>query len=108
MAYGLEAWNASNIKTISLTTKIAKFFGTANIGNSYTGTAVSGTITDSRFTQYSGHTPFAMPIFGGIDLDGNTVVLSFSGNTLTWSFPNGAQSPGSSTRPNTTITYGIF
>jgi hypothetical protein len=106
--YGFEAWNLAGEKTISITTRIAKFFGTASIGNSYTGTAVSGTITDSRFTQYSGHTPFAMPIFGGIDLDGNTVVLSFSGNTLTWSFPNGTLSPGTSTRPDTIITYGIF
>jgi len=108
MSFGLETWNASGIKTLSITTKIAKFFGTASIGNSHTGTAVSGTITDSRFTQYSGHTPFAMPITGGIDPNGNTAVFSFSGNTLTWSFPNGALSPGTETRPNTTFTYGIF
>lgn len=108
MAVGLEAWNASGVKTISITTKVAKFFGTASIGNSHTGAAVSGTITDTRFTQYSGHTPFAMPINGGIDPNGNTAVFSFNGNTLTWSFPNGTQSPGSETRPNTTFTYGIF
>lgn len=107
MAYGLEAWNASGVKTIGITTKVAKFFGVASIGNSYTGTAVSGTITDARFTQYSGHTPFAMSINGGIDPEGNTVLFSFSGNTLTWSFPNGSQSPGAFTRPDNIITYGI-
>lgn len=108
MAYGVEAWNAAGIKTIGINTKIAKFFGVANIGNSYTGTAVSGTITDARFTQYSGHVPFAMPLSGGIDTEGNLAVFSISGNTLTWSFPNGSLSPGSVTRPDTKFTYGIF
>lgn len=108
MAFGLEAWNSSGVKTISITTKVAKFFGTANIGNSYTGTTVSGTITDTRFTAYSGHVAFAIPITGGIDPDGNTAVFSISGNVLTWSFPNGASSPGSLTRPDTTFAYGIF
>lgn len=108
MAFGLEAWNANGDKTISITSKVAKFFGVASIGNTYTGTAVSGTITDTRFTAYSGHVAFAMPITGGIDPDGNTAVFSISGNVLTWSFPNGASSPGSITRPDTTFTYGIF
>jgi hypothetical protein len=108
MSFGVEAWNASGQKTLGITTKVAKFFGVASIGNSHTGTAVSGTITDTRFTQYSGHIPFAMPITGGIDPNGNTAVFSFSGNILTWSFPNGALSPGTETRPNTTFTYGIF
>ena len=108
MAFGLEAWNADGTKTISITTKVAKFFGVASIGNSHTGASVSGTITDARFTAYSGHVAFAMPITGGIDPDGNTAVFSISGNVLTWSFPNGASSPGSLTRPDTTFTYGIF
>lgn len=108
MSFGLETWNASGINTLTVTSKVAKFFGTASIGNSHTGTAVSGTITDTRFTQYSGHIPFAMPITGGIDPKGNTAVFTFSGNTLTWSFPNGSQSPGFETRPDTTFTYGIF
>lgn len=107
MSYGLEAWNAAGQKTISIDTKIAKFFGVATIGDFYTGTAVSGTITDSRFTQYSGHTPFAIPIFGSIDTEGNSASFSFSGNTLTWTFNNGAQSPGALTRPTTIFTYGI-
>jgi hypothetical protein len=108
MAFGLEAWNADGTKTISITSKVAKFFGVASIGNSHTGASVSGTITDARFTAYSGHVAFAMPITGGIDPDGNTAVFSISGNVLTWSFPNGASSPGSLTRPDTTFTYGIF
>lgn len=107
MAYGLEAWNASGIKTIGITTKVAKFFGVASVGNSHTFGATSGTITDARFTQYSGHTPFAMSISGGIDPNGNVLILSISGNTLTWSFPNGSQEPGAFTRPNNIITYGI-
>ena len=108
MAFGLEAWNADGTKTISITSKVAKFFGVASIGNSHTGASVSGTITDARFTAYSGHVAFAMPITGGIDPDGNTAVFSISGNVLTWSFPNGSSSPGSLTRPDTTFTYGIF
>ena len=82
MSFGVEAWNASGQKTLSINTKIAKFFGVASVGNSYTGTATTGTITDTRFTQYSGHVAFALPIVGGIDPEGNSVILSISGNTL--------------------------
>ncbi len=81
-------------------------FCTAQVGHAYTGTAASGTITDSRFTAYSGHTPFAFAIETSFDLDGSSCVFSFSGNVLTWSFPNSvAGTP--STRPATTFSYGI-
>lgn len=106
MASGVQCWNASGQKTLDLTTRVAKFFGTASIGNSYTGTATSGTITDSRFTAYSGLTPFAFIVAGGIDFDGNRAVFSFSGNVLTWTFPNG--SGNSYTRPDTTFIYGAI
>ena len=107
MAMGVQAWNAAGVKTLDIDTRIAKFFGTAQVGNSYTGTAASGTITDSRFTAYTGTTPFVFALGGSFDLDGNRCEFSFSGNVLTWNFPNSV-SGSSWTRPDTTFIYGIL
>jgi len=107
MAWGVQCWNAAGTKTLDIDTRIAKFFGTAQVGHAYTGTAASGTITDSRSTAYTGTTPFAFALEGGIDLDGNRCEFSFSGNVLTWSFPNSV-SGTPSTRPATTFVYGIL
>ena len=106
MAMGIQCWNAAGTKTLDIDTRIAKFFGTAQVGHAYTGTTASGTITDSRFTAYSGHTPFAFAIETSFDLDGSSCVFSFAGNVLTWSFPNSV-SGTPSTRPATTFVYGI-
>jgi hypothetical protein len=106
MAVGVQAWNASGVKTLDIDSKIAKFLGTAQIGNTYTGTTASGTITDSRFTAYSGHTPFVFLVSGSVSVNGNRASFSFAGNVLTWSFPNNV--PGTpATRPDTTFVYGI-
>lgn len=106
MAMGIQCWNASGIKTLDIDTRIAKFLGTSQVGNTYTGSSTSGTITDNRFTAYSGTIPFAFILAGGVDNDGNRVQFSFSGDVLTWSFPNGAG--GTQTRPDTTFIYGIL
>lgn len=105
MPEGVQCWNAAGQNTLDLTTRVGKFFGNASVGNSYTGAATSGTITDSRFTGYAGTTPFAFIQSGGIDTDGNRVTFSFSGNVLTWTFPNGSGS--AFTRPDTTFVYGV-
>ena len=90
-----------------MTDRLFKFFGVANIGNSYTGTTASGTITDSRFSTFSANTPFAFILNGSIDPDGNAPVFSFSGSNLDWSFPRSV-SGQSWTRPDTTFVYGVF
>lgn len=106
MAAGLQCWNSAGTMTLDLTSRISKFFGVAQVGNTYTGTTTSGTITDSRFTAYSGHTTFAFILGGSIDIDGYGVELTISGTTLTWNFPRSI-SGTPSTRPDTTFIYGI-
>lgn len=106
MTIGVECWNASGQKTLDISSRIAKFFGVANIGYLYTGAAGSGTITDTRFTSYAGTTPFAFILSAGIDAEGNFAIFSFSGNVLTWSFRN--PTTDNATRPPTTFIYGIL
>jgi len=107
MAMGIQCWNAAGTKTLDIDTRIAKFFGSAQVGNTHTGTTASGTITDSRFTAYAGTTPFVFTLGGSFDLDGNRCEFSFAGNVLTWNFPNSV-SGSSWTRPDTTFVYGIL
>lgn len=107
MPTGIQCWDDSGNLTLDLSSSLVKTFGQASVGNSHTGGAANGTITDSRFTAYAGHVPFAFAQDGLIDVNGNTCEFSFSGNVLTWSFPNGAGGP-SYTRPDTTFVYGIM
>jgi hypothetical protein len=107
MSFGVECWNASNEKTIDISSRMAKFFGVASIGWSHTNTTRTGTITDSRFTSIQGGTPFAVVVSGGFNVNGGGALFSISGDTLTWAFP--IESPAdSSTRPNTTFAYGVL
>lgn len=108
MASGLQFFDAStgNLR-LSLSDRLFKFFGIAQIGNSYTGSASSGTIVDSRFTAYPSNQWFAFVVNGSIDPDGNAPEFSLAGNTLTWSFPRSV-SASAWTRPNTTFVYGIY
>lgn len=108
MSFGVECWNTSSQKTLELTSRVAKFFGVAQIGNSYTGSTTSGTITDSRFTAYTGTNAFYFVLGGGIDLDGNAAQISITGTTLTWVYPNPVGGLPSITRPDTTFAYGIL
>jgi hypothetical protein len=106
MTQGVECWNASGQKTLDISSRIAKFFGIANIGYTTTGTAGSGTITDTRFTSYTGTIPFAFVIQGGVDFNFNTATFTFSGNVLTWTFLNA--SADNASRPPTTFVYGVL
>lgn len=107
MAFGAQFWNGATDKTLDIDSRVAKFFGSAQVGNTHTGTTASGTITDSRFTAYSGTTPFVFVLGGSFDLDGNRCEFSFAGNVLTWNFPNSV-SGSAWTRPDTTFVYGIL
>lgn len=107
MAFGAQFWNGAPDKTLDIDSRVAKFFGSAQVGNTHTGTTASGTITDSRFTAYSGTTPFVFVLGGSFDLDGNRCEFSFAGNVLTWNFPNSV-SGSAWTRPDTTFVYGIL
>lgn len=108
MTQGVECWNASGQKTLDITSRIAKFFGVAQIGNGYTGTTSSGTITDTRFTAYSGTTPFFFILGGIADADNNSPSFTISGNVLTWTYNNPVGGFPSITRPPTTFVYGII
>lgn len=107
MPVGLQIFDASGNLRLDLSDRLFKFFGVAQIGDAYTGTSASGTITDSRFTAWSGAVPFAFIIDGSIDPDGNAPEFSVSGNVLTWTFPRSV-SGSSYTRPSTTFAYGIY
>lgn len=85
---------------------VYKFAGVASVGWSYTGGTQSGQINDDRFTRYPGCEPFAFVIDAAFDSRGGGVILSISGNTLTWSYPVGAATQQN--RPNATFVYGIF
>lgn len=103
----LQTWSPTGVPMLQLGDRIYKFFGSAvQVGWSTTGGAQSGTITDSRFTQYPGCTPFAWAITGRVDPVAGGLVLSVSGNVLTWSFPKASAT--ATTRPDTLIAYGIY
>lgn len=91
---------------LALGDRLYKFAGKASIGWDYTGGQKSGSITDSRFTQYAGCQPFWFIIAGGFNPRWGGVSFSISGNTLTWNYQMPQEN--SSTRPNTTFVYGIW
>jgi hypothetical protein len=101
MPAGFQSWDASGNLVVDLTNRIAKMMGTLQVGASYTGSTMSGTVTDSRFTAYAGCEPFAAVIAGSFFQMHQHPSITISGNTLTWTFPAG------SSRPDTTIIYGI-
>ncbi len=102
----LKTRDAHNRETLALDQTIVKFMGVASVGGNYTGGAQSGTLTDSRFTQYPGCVPYVMVVDGTIDIGGYTPTLTIRGNTLTWYY----RVPGGNhySRVNTTFIYGIF
>jgi hypothetical protein len=102
----LNTWDAAGRQTLSTNTRVAKFMGVASIGWDYTGGTKSGTITDTRFTQYPNVQPFALVISGNIDIGGYMPTLSISGTTLTWTYPR--DQSVNYTRPKTTFMFGIF
>jgi len=102
----LQTWDASGRQTLKLDSRMAKFMGVASIGWNNTGSTKSGTISDSRFSQYPNVVTFVCVINGLIDIGGYMPTFTISGNTLTWTFPRDAASQA--TRPNTVFTYGIF
>lgn len=99
--YGTFAWNADGSVKFDPTKQTIKFLGNATIGGS--GSASSGTITDSRFTAYAGHKPFwaRVEIASGSAVH-DIATYSFSGNNLNWAFPAG------SLKVAEKIIYGII
>lgn len=102
MGVGLQIWNSSGNLIFDTGDQVVKFMGSLIVGSGGLDTA-TGTITDTRFTAYAGHTPFYFRVETG---SGSTIydapVWTFSGNNLNWSFPN------PSSRPNSKIIYGII
>jgi hypothetical protein len=101
MADGLRIWDESGTLIFDETTQTIKMLGLLGVGDNYTGGANSGSIVDGRFTQYGGHVGFWARIDGGASFEGYDATFSISGNTLSWSFPNG------NFHPNQIILYGI-
>ena len=77
-------------------------FGVATIGGA--GSAQSGTITDDRFTWGRG---VIFPLVNGfVGRENYEAIFTFSGNTLTWRYPQGGSS--ASERPQITFLYGVL
>jgi len=95
-----------NIPMLKFGDRIFKFMGFRSVGWSFTGGDQSGTIVDGRFTQYPGCEPNAFVVASGFDNMGGGLILSISGNTLTWRYPY--PEAVQFKRVNTTFVYGIF
>lgn len=111
MPAGLQVWDANGVLILDRTSPVVKFLGYLSIGSSYTGAQQSGTITDARFTQYAGLTPFWTAIDGSFSIEGYTANVSIAGNVLNWSYPNNDPffiSGRYLARPNMTLVYGIY
>lgn len=110
MPAGLQIWDSNGILIHDQTTPVVKLLGTFSIGSSFTGPQQSGTIVDSRFTQYPGLNGYCSFINGFISIEGYSPTLSISGNTLTWSYPRPDPlliSGSYLARPNCTFIYWI-
>ena len=110
MPAGLQIFDPnSGTLRLDLSDRMFKFLGVAQVGNSYTGTQNSGTIVNGNFNAYAANKPFAFMMGGSIEVDGAACQFSFSGNTLTWSFPKSTGDVNAPwTRPNTVFAYGIW
>lgn len=110
MAAGLQIFDPNNgALRLDLSDRTYKFFGIAQVGNSFTGTQGSGTIVNGLFNAYPGNIPFAFALGGRIEINGYGCQFSFSGNTLTWQFAQSTGDPNRPwTRPDTTFAYGIW
>lgn len=98
---GFQAFASDASIVLDLTSRVLKIFTTATIGTGST-TGQTGTITDGRFTTYSGCVPYVAVIGGDINAPIYNPTFAISGNVLTWTFPT------SGTTPVTTFIYGIF
>lgn len=102
MPSGFQVFDANNVNIFDIDDQTVKFFGRITIGNSGTDTA-TGTITEPRFTAYTGHVPFVAELEGGRGSNLHYAAqLSISGNNLNWTFPF----PG--IRPRTQLLYGVI
>ena len=102
MPQGLEINDSAGNLVLGLTDDILKIFGVLSIGQSYTGTNQTGTLTDSRFTAYSGSASFYILIAGEQYNPRYDAAISISGNVLTWTFPS------TSLRPDSVFVYGVY
>jgi hypothetical protein len=101
MATGLQVWAQNGTLLIDTTTSVVLQLGIISIGGA--GAPQSGAIADGRLGQGR---PYAFQLLGGIPgYDNKEAVISISGTTLSWTFPepDGSQPLN---RPNTTILYG--
>lgn len=99
MPSGVQVWNENAVLIFDTSTQTVKFFGYLTIAAS----SQSGSITDSRFSSYSGHRAFACRTDGRLPnvLDAQ---ITISGNTLSWS--RQTYSDGESPQENVFV-YGV-
>lgn len=101
MPAGYQQWDASGNLILDTSTIVGRFFGKINIGGA--GSAKTGSVTNAKFSQ---GTPFYVAVNTlGVDVEGYGVVITFSGNTMTWTYPQAGNTGPE--RPNATIVYGV-
>jgi len=94
MPHGLRTWDASGNLIIDVSTRLTRIIGTQAI------TPVDGSLSNADFAL---GTPFWY--FTNVPVGKATPVVSFSGTTLTWTWPaSTTQFP----RDNMTLVYGVY
>jgi len=92
MADGLKVWDPNGVLVADITSRLPRIIGEISAG------AGGGSITDPRL---SGGTPFHIVLAPTETGTRSMIQASISGNTVSWSFPNGGAS-------NYTILYGYY
>jgi hypothetical protein len=98
MAFGLEVYNTSGVKMLSVTEALTKYVGVITLGqNANSGSQV--------FADLAGGRPFAEVLRTSTDPGlWATPVISFSGTTVYWTFPGS----GTSGRAACKIVVGTY
>lgn len=97
----LQCWDEDGNLTFGATSKILKILGSFQIGESYTGTDTTGTISDGRLGIYVGCEPFYQ-IINYNQVSKYSPTIAFTDSTLVWSYPI------STVLPDVTVIYGLL
>ena len=99
MAFGLQVWNSSSVKTLDVTDSITRYIDTFDIGTgSQTGSATYSSLSTGRpWITY-----FRLPSNSGTQYQVPYVYAS--GTTINWDFG----SVSASSRATTRVIFGVY
>jgi hypothetical protein len=100
MAFGLQIWNSSAQNTLTVSDSLTKYVGIITLSNN----AANGSQT---FADLAGGRPFAEVLRTTTDPTMYlTPIVTFSGTTATWTFPN--TGAGTASRAACKIVLGTY